>query len=98
MKQLHRLRGSEALSFIAILIFMVMGFLKVSIWPAIIGGALFGTPSLAQLVLIKRDHPDVPTSWRVIGFYAEAIFQGVCAGMAGYFVGYGISAYWGVPS
>ena len=59
MKQLHRLLRSEALSFIAILIFMVMGFLKVSIWPAIIGGALFGAPGLARLVLLKRDHPEV---------------------------------------
>ena len=65
------------------------------IWPAIIGGALFGAPSLARLVLLKRGYPDVPTSWRVIGFYAETIFHGVGAGMA--VVGYGIRSYWGVP-
>ena len=68
-----------------------------SIWPAILGGALFGAPGLAQLVLLKRDNPDVPTSWRLIGFYVEAILHGVGAGIAGYFVGYGIRAYWGVP-
>jgi hypothetical protein len=70
--------------------------IAVTIWPAIIGGALFGAPSLAQLVLLKRGYPYLPTSWRVIGIYAEAIFHGVGAGMAGYFVGYGIRAYWGV--
>jgi hypothetical protein len=95
--KLHHLLRSEALSFVAITIFVVMGFLQVSIWPAIIGGALFGAPGLAQLVLLKRDYPNVPTSWRLIAFYAEAIFLGVCAGMAGYFVGFGIRAYWGVP-
>ena len=76
---------------------MMMGLLQLSIWPAIIGGALFGAPGLAQLVLLRRGYPEVPTSWRLIGFYAEAIVHGVGAGMAGYFVGYGISAYWGMP-
>ena len=88
MKLLHRLLRNEALSFIAILLFVAMGFLRVSIGLTIIGGALLGMPDLAQLVLIKRSYPDVPTTWRVIGFYAEAIIYGVCAGMAGYFVGY----------
>jgi hypothetical protein len=95
--KLHNLLRSEALSFVAITIFMVMGVLQVSIWPAIIGGALFGAPGLAQLMLLKRDYPSVPTSWRLIGFYGEAILHGVGAGVAGYFVGYGIRAYWGVP-
>jgi len=36
MKQLHRLLGSDALSFVAILMFMMMGLLQLSIWPAII--------------------------------------------------------------
>jgi hypothetical protein len=59
--------------------------LQASILPAIVGGALFGAPGLAQLVLLERGYPDVPTSWRVIALYAEAIFHGVGAGMAAFF-------------
>ena len=74
-----------------------MGFLQTPIWPALLGGALFGTPSLAQLVLLKKGYPKVPTSWRIIGFYTEAILLGISAGVAGYFMGFGAHAYWGVP-
>jgi hypothetical protein len=37
-------------------------------------------------------------SWKLFTFYAHAIVHGVAAAVAGFFMGWGIRAYWGLPA
>src|SRR3979490_710905 len=87
------LQNGDAMSFVAVVVFCVMGYVHGPLWLAFVGGALFGLPSVVELVLLKQSHPSVPTNWKVLSFYLGALGNGMCAAVAGYFMGYGWRAY-----
>ena len=87
------LQNGDAMSFVAVVVFCVMGYVHGPLWLAFVGGALFGLPSVVELVLLKQSHPSVPTNWKVVSFYLGALGNGMCAAVAGYFMGYGWRAY-----
>ena len=89
------LENNEAWGFVCIFVFTVMGYIHSPLWIAVVGGALFGVPSTVRLILMKSEHPSVPTDWRVRMFYLQAIGHGVAAAIAGFFMGWGIRGYWG---
>jgi hypothetical protein len=54
--RLRRLLEAEAAwSGVCILIFLLMGYLHGPLWVALVGGALFGSPSLLNMLLMVRD-------------------------------------------
>jgi hypothetical protein len=67
--------------YVALLALGALGLLGFHIGWAILGGALLGVETLLELVRIKRRAPEVPTSWRVLGFYGEALGLGALAGI-----------------
>src|SRR6476660_9099683 len=75
------LQNCDAMSFVAVVIFCVMGYLRGPLWLAFLGGALFGLPSVVELVLLKRRHPSVPTNSKVLSFYLGALGYSI-AGLA----------------
>ena len=88
---------SEAWGFVCIMVFAVMGYIHSPLWVALLGGALFGVPSLVRMMLMVRDTKvKVPLSWELLSIYGRAIGHGVAAAVAGFFMGWGIRAYWGV--
>jgi len=70
---------------------------SILLWVALVIGALFGMPSLAERVLLKKQYPMVPTSWRLLAFYAEAICNGVSVRLWPlFFLGWGAQRILGV--
>jgi hypothetical protein len=91
------LERNEAWAFVCIAVFMAMGYVHGPLWLAIIGGALFGTPSLLRMLLMVRDaRVPIPLSRKLVSFYLGTVGNGVAAAVAGFFMGWGIRAYWGV--
>jgi len=89
----QRLQSGDATSFVAIVVCCIMGYARGPLWLAVVGGALFWVPSMVELILLKQRHPSVPTNWKVLSFYLGALGNGMCAAVAGYFMGFGWRAY-----
>lgn len=86
---------SELWGFVCIAVFAVMGYIHSPLSVALVGGVLFGLPNLVRMVLKKREHRGVPTDLRILLFYLQALVHGVAAALAGFFIGWGVRAYWG---
>jgi predicted transcriptional regulator len=48
---------NELWAFVCVAVFTLMGYLQGPLWLALLGGVLFGLPSLLRLVLMKGQHP-----------------------------------------
>jgi hypothetical protein len=96
IRNLRRFFANDvAMTLAAFLAFVVMGYASLPLWLAVIGGALLVTPSMVELMLLWRRQAVVPTNRGLISFCAEALGNGVCGAVAGFFIGYGIHAYFG---
>jgi hypothetical protein len=94
MKRLRTLVDRDAMTFAAVIVFVVMGYNRSPLWVAIAGGALFGVPSMVDLILLKNRHVRMPADWRALTIYLQALGQGIGAGLAGFFMGLGFRTYW----